>query len=74
MYFIVFLINFYYQTDGFLAKRPMTLYDHFKVSRLANFEELKLARNDYLENVRLLNDANYTGNKDALVNYTMSEE
>ena len=52
----------------------MTLYDHFKISRIATFEEIKNAKNDYLENVRLLNDANYTGNKDALVNYTMTEE
>ena len=71
--FFVFTANWWYTSNGYITNRPHTLYDHFNVSRLANFEELKAAKDDYLFNLRNLHDVNYTGNKDALVNYTMKE-
>ena len=73
LYFFVFTANWWYTSNGYITNRPHTLYDHFNVSRLANFEELKAAKDDYLFNLRNLHDVNYTGNKDALVNYTMTE-
>lgn len=45
----MFLVNFYMMKEEFIAERPKTLYDHFNVSRLASFEEIKTAKNFYLE-------------------------
>ena len=63
-----------YQVKNFIADRPKTLYDIFEVSRLSTFEQIKDAKNDYLQNLRNKNNETWEGDKFALVNFTLSEQ
>jgi hypothetical protein len=71
---LIFLVNFYMMKEEFIAERPKTLYDHFNVSRLASFEEIKNAKNFYLSQLDKLEDEEYEGSKLDLLNYTMTRE
>ena len=70
---MVFVGNLYYNTQQFIQKRPDTLYDIFKISRVAEFEDIKQAKNIYLERMRDFNNPDYEGDKSRLVNYTLTE-
>ena len=71
---MVFVGNLYYNTQQFIQKRPDTLYDIFKISRVAEFEDIKQAKNIYLERMRDFNNPDYEGDKSRLVNYTLTEQ
>jgi hypothetical protein len=49
MVLVLFICYTYYQVTLFVADRPKSLYDILGVSRLSNFEEIKNAKNFYLE-------------------------
>lgn len=73
LFVLVYFGNMSYNTTKFIDQRPHTLYDHFEISRLANFDEIKTAKNLYLQRMQDLNNPDYEGDKSILVNYTMTE-
>jgi hypothetical protein len=70
----LFIGNIYYNTQTFLENRQPTLYDHFNVSRLATFEQLKQAKDLYLLRLSDLSNPDFDGDRLSLANYTMTKE
>ena len=71
---ILFTCYAVYNVNDFVKDRPQTLYDIFNISRLANFEEIKDAKNLYLENLKNKDDEDFEGDRLALMNYTLTKE
>lgn len=47
LYILMFIGQFYYSNQEFINERPLTLYDHFNITRTASFEEIKVGKNLY---------------------------
>ena len=57
------------------AARPETLYDHFGVSRMASFEEIKDAKHKYLAALEQVEDPELSPEeKYQYMNFTMTKE
>lgn len=50
------------------------MYDHFNVSRLATFEEIKEGKDRYLQALKDLKNTTYEGDKKLLANYTLTKD
>jgi hypothetical protein len=73
LYLLIFAGNMYYGVNNWKNDRPQTLYDIYNVSRLATFEELKVAKDFYLEKLKEKEDPE-NENVLELVDYKMTKE
>ena len=63
LYIILFIGLFYKSNQEFVEKRPLTLYDHFNITRAATFEEIKAGKQIYLEALNNIANDTFKGNK-----------
>jgi len=73
LFMIIFAGNMYYQIGVWKDERPKTLYDLFDISRMASFEEIKAAKDDYLEKLKMKDDPENEESLD-LIEFTMTKE
>jgi len=64
----------YYNTTEFVKSRPMTLYDHFKVDRMSDFQGLKKAKDFYMQALKDKADEEFEGDPRDLLHYNMTKE
>lgn len=71
---MIFSGNLYHASSEWIDGRSPTLYDVFNITRTAGFEEIKDAKNYYLEKLKQKEDPDYDGDKFDLLNYTMTKQ
>lgn len=74
IFHLMFFGQVYYNTTEFVKTRPLTLYDHFKVDRMSNFQELKKAKDFYMQALKDKEDEEFEGDPRDLVHYNMTKE
>ena len=74
IYIGIFLYVLNGNMQEFINNRPKTLFDHLNIERNATFDEIKSAKDFYLNVIREKDDPLFEGDLSSFENYTMTEE
>lgn len=72
--FAIFIGNLHHTSNEWIEARNPTLFDILNISRTDGFEEIKAAKNFYLEKLNQKEDPDFDGNRFDLLKYTMTKE